>query len=242
MFTRRTATVTMSAPDASCACAITPWDEYFPVPTIRRDEKERPAITRVSIALPYSSSAGLISRRLELFATGRENVIRDKGDTHLMATSDSLIEVTAGRIRVHLHSDASQLSVAVRSPVTARLSYDTGGWNTIGNPWNLIVNGAPSGVLEYSDNDARFILNADLDNKLVAGKNKVELVGAVWPQSKGGLLLLERGKRDRGQRRVHLVGQRPAQHHPPDVDAGFFGLPKPEAPEAWSPKAQSQSA
>ena len=110
-----------------------------------------------------------------------------------MATSDSLIEVTAGRIRVHLHSDASQLSVAVRSPVTARLSYDTGGWNTIGNPWNLIVNGAPSGVLEYSDNDARFILNADLDNKLVAGKNKVELVGAVWPQSKGGLLLLSGG-------------------------------------------------
>ena len=49
-----------------------------------------------------------------------------------MATSDSLIEVTAGKIRVHFHSDASQLSVAVRSPVTARLFYDTGGWNTVG--------------------------------------------------------------------------------------------------------------
>ena len=30
MFTRRTATVTMSAPEASCACTITAGDEYFP--------------------------------------------------------------------------------------------------------------------------------------------------------------------------------------------------------------------
>ena len=110
-----------------------------------------------------------------------------------MATSDSLLEVKDGRVRVRFHSDASQLSVAVRSPVTARLIYDTGGWNTVGNPWNLIVNGAPSGVLEYSDNDARFILNVDLDNRLVVGNNKVELVGAVWPQSKGGLVLLSEG-------------------------------------------------
>src|SRR5687767_12415910 len=45
MFTRRTATVTMSAPEAACACAITACDEYFPVPTIRRDLNSRPAIT-----------------------------------------------------------------------------------------------------------------------------------------------------------------------------------------------------
>ncbi len=37
MFTRRTATVTMSAPDASWARCITWNDEYLPVPTIRRD-------------------------------------------------------------------------------------------------------------------------------------------------------------------------------------------------------------
>ena len=46
MFTRRTATVTMSAPDASCAACMIACDGYLPVPTIRREEKVRPAITR----------------------------------------------------------------------------------------------------------------------------------------------------------------------------------------------------
>src|SRR4051812_21611867 len=44
MFTRRTATVTMSAPEAACACAMTACDGYLPVPTIRRDVKVRFAI------------------------------------------------------------------------------------------------------------------------------------------------------------------------------------------------------
>ena len=44
MFTRRTATVTMSAPDASCARCMTANDEYLPVPTIRRDANSRPAM------------------------------------------------------------------------------------------------------------------------------------------------------------------------------------------------------
>src|SRR2546423_10336298 len=46
MFTRRTATVTMSAPDAACACAITACDEYLPVPTMSREEKVRPAMVK----------------------------------------------------------------------------------------------------------------------------------------------------------------------------------------------------
>src|SRR5688572_30603336 len=45
MFTRRTATVTMSAPDASCARAMTACDGYLPVPMIRRDWNVRPAMT-----------------------------------------------------------------------------------------------------------------------------------------------------------------------------------------------------
>ena len=45
MFTRLTATVTMSAPAAACACAITAWDVYFPVPTISRDSNVRSAMT-----------------------------------------------------------------------------------------------------------------------------------------------------------------------------------------------------
>ena len=37
MFTRRTATVIMSAPEASCALAITDGEAYLPVPTINRE-------------------------------------------------------------------------------------------------------------------------------------------------------------------------------------------------------------
>src|SRR5262249_39066077 len=48
-FTRRTATVTISAPEASCARAMTAGEEYFPVPTIRRDENAFPAMTRWSM-------------------------------------------------------------------------------------------------------------------------------------------------------------------------------------------------
>ena len=43
MFTRRTATVTISAPEASCARAITAFDGYLPVPTMRREWKLLPA-------------------------------------------------------------------------------------------------------------------------------------------------------------------------------------------------------
>src|SRR5688572_20057225 len=46
MFTRLVATVTMSAPDAACACAITAWEGYLPVPTMSRDRNVRPAMTK----------------------------------------------------------------------------------------------------------------------------------------------------------------------------------------------------
>jgi hypothetical protein len=45
MFTRRTATVTMSAPEALWAFAITAWELYFPLPMISRDVNARPAMT-----------------------------------------------------------------------------------------------------------------------------------------------------------------------------------------------------
>src|SRR5258707_12651375 len=47
-FTRRTATVTISAPEAACARAISGKLRYLPVPTIKRDRKARPAITSES--------------------------------------------------------------------------------------------------------------------------------------------------------------------------------------------------
>src|SRR6267378_1412228 len=49
MFTRRTATVIISAPDASCAFTMIDGDEYFPVPTMSRELKVLPAIENVSM-------------------------------------------------------------------------------------------------------------------------------------------------------------------------------------------------
>src|SRR5687768_16147567 len=58
MFTRLTATVTMSAPDAACACAMTACEGYLPVPTMSRDLNVRPAITNgvsiIDISAPGS--------------------------------------------------------------------------------------------------------------------------------------------------------------------------------------------
>ena len=48
MFTRRTATVTISAPEASTAAAFSSKLLYLPVPTIRREVKVRPATVQVS--------------------------------------------------------------------------------------------------------------------------------------------------------------------------------------------------
>src|SRR4029079_16213115 len=56
MFTRRTATVIISVPEASCACTITAGDGYLPVPTKRRDENVLPAMIRRSRVFPICPS------------------------------------------------------------------------------------------------------------------------------------------------------------------------------------------
>ena len=45
---RRSATVTISAPDAAIASRVSSSEAYLPVPVIRRLRKRRPAITRAS--------------------------------------------------------------------------------------------------------------------------------------------------------------------------------------------------
>src|SRR5208282_2102530 len=50
-LTRRTATVTISAPEAACARAISWKLRYFPVPTISREPNARPAMTRESFMI-----------------------------------------------------------------------------------------------------------------------------------------------------------------------------------------------
>src|SRR6266436_4763455 len=64
MFTRRTATVIISAPDASCACTITAGDEYLPVPTISREVNVLSAIRKLSTYALSPLPSALVDRRL----------------------------------------------------------------------------------------------------------------------------------------------------------------------------------
>src|SRR5947209_2983919 len=57
MFTRLTATVTISAPDASCAFTITGGELYLPVPTMSREEKVLSAMVSLSMVLSALLSA-----------------------------------------------------------------------------------------------------------------------------------------------------------------------------------------
>src|SRR3979411_654618 len=59
MFTRRTATVTISAPLSSTAARVSAKSLYFPVPTIRRDLNDLP---------PRSNEVSLISEGSLIFA------------------------------------------------------------------------------------------------------------------------------------------------------------------------------
>src|SRR4029450_3311873 len=54
-LTRRTATVMISVPDASCASRMTSMEEYFPVPTISRDVNSLPPRTRLVSYMTLSS-------------------------------------------------------------------------------------------------------------------------------------------------------------------------------------------
>src|SRR5262245_15911289 len=56
MFTRRTATVTISAPDASMAARVSAKSRYLPVPTIRRERYALPPSCRRSSATPSASA------------------------------------------------------------------------------------------------------------------------------------------------------------------------------------------
>src|SRR6266851_6393687 len=64
MFTRRTATVTISAPLSSTAARVSAKSLYFPVPTISRDLNDLPPRSKVS----FTSEASLISEASFIFA------------------------------------------------------------------------------------------------------------------------------------------------------------------------------
>ena len=84
MFTRLTATVTISAPDASCAFTITAGDEYLPVPTISRDPNDLPAMTSVSMS---SSTADEIDD-LDAIAVADDRVCVGRALQHVEVVLD----------------------------------------------------------------------------------------------------------------------------------------------------------
>src|SRR3954447_24470714 len=95
MLTRRTATVTISAPEASCACTITALEGYLPVPTIRRDVKVRPARTKASIGLASTHEV----HDLDFVAVVHDfAVIVRAADDHEVALDRHLPRVDADRV------------------------------------------------------------------------------------------------------------------------------------------------
>src|SRR6185312_13308637 len=103
--TRRTATVTISAPEASIASLVSGPSLYFPVPTINRDPNVRPAITN-SLMLPsyrFSSEAKASSTRK------RRSIDQTDSD----ARNDPLQQIRYRRVHRDLRADI-QVDVVVQ--------------------------------------------------------------------------------------------------------------------------------
>src|ERR1051325_6617073 len=67
MLTRRRATVTISAPEASTAAAFSSRLLYLPVPTIRREVKVRPATVQVSALMSCCAVTSTASDKMHDF-------------------------------------------------------------------------------------------------------------------------------------------------------------------------------
>src|SRR5689334_20637909 len=64
----------MSAPEAACAWAITAWDGYLPVPTMRREAKVRPAMTNGSLdwLVSMAGRSSVLARAMARLAAADE--------------------------------------------------------------------------------------------------------------------------------------------------------------------------
>src|SRR5688572_18940615 len=87
--TRRSATVTISAPDAASAARVSSSEAYLPVPTMMRDESVRPARVQVSF-ISASSDEG---DELETITCEdhRRRVIRPRDDLAIALDGNSAI-------------------------------------------------------------------------------------------------------------------------------------------------------
>src|SRR5580765_4896103 len=106
MFTRRTATVTISAPEASCAACMIWWVGYLPVPMMSRDVNSRPAMTNRSVdILPSNLENPENPENLILPAYDEVDdldliSVRDRGRPVLVAFDDGEVALDGDRARV----------------------------------------------------------------------------------------------------------------------------------------------
>src|SRR3989338_9088349 len=83
MLTRRTATVTMSAPEASITRLVSAKSLNFPVPTIRRDFSSIEPMRKRSSAMPASDEIDDFNALPLLDRRGRESAPIDDRQVHL---------------------------------------------------------------------------------------------------------------------------------------------------------------
>src|SRR6188474_2315265 len=128
MLTRRTATVIISAPDASCACTMTAGDEYLPVPTISRDVNVLSAIVNLStVALP--SADEIDDFHLIAVAYQRRIVGGAPDDDEVVLDGDAArVDFQPGEQRGHRQRRVDFIRVAVqRNPREPIHRYDSTG-------------------------------------------------------------------------------------------------------------------
>src|SRR3990172_4533879 len=113
-LTRSSATVTICAPEASCACFMTSMDAYLPVPTIRRDENSLPPRTRFVSRISLSPTHRTHDFHPVPFAQERRGVgalrrhLAVHGDRRVLAPH---AEVREERLHAHALGDLLLLAV-----------------------------------------------------------------------------------------------------------------------------------
>src|SRR5213593_286959 len=116
-LTRRTAMVTISAPDSSCACRMISLLEYLPVPTISRDVKSLPPSTRFVSCITFSSRSSHRSARREARLTSHlPNFQARLGARRASPRTCQISRLGSARGAPHLAPPPMGRTISTRSP------------------------------------------------------------------------------------------------------------------------------
>src|SRR5438046_924920 len=105
-FTRRTATVTISAPEAAIACRVCSPFLYLPVPTMRRELKARPAITNSSIIQFQTLKSTPLLQGCEVWTYDYAHELSRIADDNRMCHQPRHLQLILNRLRSHEFSAA----------------------------------------------------------------------------------------------------------------------------------------